>query len=118
MYGYFNDNPRRNGNRIHLNMKPLVKITKIKACENAEYATPDWKDYDVGKLNGNMSLPTDYYLEGYLIKEIVKGESVLVERISRNGEKIGGFFQTSKVTEVFDGGFKTLNSVYKIDYIM
>jgi hypothetical protein len=99
-------------------MKPLVKITKIKACEDPEYATPDWKDYEVGKLNGNISLPADYYLEGYLLNKITKDKSVVVERISRNGEKIGGFFTTSLVTEIFDGGFKTLNSVYKIDYIM
>ena len=99
-------------------MKKLVKITKIKAAENAEYATPDWKDYAIGKLNGNMSIPVDYYLEGYLLRDVQVGEHVLVERISRNGEKIGGFFSTSQVTEIYDGGFVTLNSVYKMDYIM
>jgi len=99
-------------------MKRLVKITKIKASEHPEYATPNWKDYAVGKLNGGVSIPVDYYLEGYLIREVQVGKPVLVERISRNGEKIGGFFSTSLVTEICDNGFVTLNSVYKMDYIM
>jgi len=103
---------------MEINMKKLVKITKIRASEYPEYATPNWQDYEVGKINGNMSLPIDYYLEGYLLKDIELNQSVLVERISRNGEKIGGFFSTSLVTEIFEGGFKTLNSVYKMDYIM
>lgn len=111
-----------------INMKKLVKITKIKICEDAEYRTPDWDEYELGKINGNMSLPVDYYLEGYLLEEIKVGKPVLVERISRNGEKIGGFFSTSFVREISyqenknqEGGcwfFKTLNSIYRMDYIM
>lgn len=109
-------------------MKKLVKITKIKAHEDAEYRTPDWNEYEVGEINKDVSLPVDYYLEGYLLEEIKIGNPVLVERISRNGEKIGGFFSTSFVREIShqenknqEGGywfFKTLNSVYRMDYIM
>jgi len=106
-------------------MKKLVKITKISASEKPEYATPNWKDYELGKINGNMSIPTDYFLEGYLLKEIKIGEPVMVERISRNGQKIGGFFTTSTVLEFswqekmdYEFGiFKTLNSIYKLEYI-
>jgi hypothetical protein len=99
-------------------MKRLIKITKIKAVENARHASASMADYEFGQDNMGLSLPIDYYVEGYLKREIKVGQSVIVERISRNGIKSLGIFSTSEVTEVFEGGFKTLNSVYKFDYIM
>ena len=99
-------------------MKRLIKITKLKAVENPKYPTASMADYEFGQDNMGLSLPVDYYVEGYLKREIKVGQSVIVERISRNGIKSLGIFCTSEVTEVFEGGFKTLNSVYKFDYIM
>jgi hypothetical protein len=99
-------------------MKRLVKITKIKAREDACSRTPDWKEYELGKINGNMSIPIDYYLEGYLKREVQVGLPVVVDRITRNGEKVSGLFVTSTVTEITEKGFRTLNSEYIMDYIM
>lgn len=98
-------------------MKTFVKLTKIKASENAEYRTPDWNDYKQGMLNEATSIPIDYWVMGYLIKPIKVGESILLERTIRNGEKISGFMSTSKVIEINGDIFETLNSIYKIEYL-
>jgi hypothetical protein len=98
-------------------MKPLVRITKISAVENACHKTPSWREYDIGVANNGTSIPNDYCVEGYLIQAPEVGKPVVAQRIKRNGEKVFGFFQTSRVTSVEQGTFSTLNSCYKIDYI-
>ena len=94
-----------------------VKITKLKAAENPKYPTPDFDGYELGKENGNVSLPAEYTLEGIMEKDPVVGSSVFVERTSRNGVKSYGCFYTSPVTEITENGFKTQNSVYQVDVI-
>jgi hypothetical protein len=84
-------------------MKQLVRITKISTLENPRS--------DLGLCDG-------YCVEGYLLEPIQKGQSVKLERTKRNDKKIYGYFQTSTVQSVEDETFKTLNSCYKIDYIM
>jgi hypothetical protein len=98
-------------------MKKLIRLRKIDAVKYAAYRTPSKKEYNYGNYNEGISLPIDYWVEGYLLAEPTVGKTVVVDRVSRNGEKVSGMMVTSTVTEVFEGGFKTLNSVYKIDYI-
>lgn len=97
-------------------MKKLIRLRKIDAVKFAAAKTPSKEEYDYGQENAT-SLPIDYWVEGYLLNEPKVGESVVVQRISRNGQTIAGIMQTSLLTELFEGGFKTLNSVYKLDYI-
>ena len=94
-----------------------VKITKLGAVENPAYPTPNYNEYIQGSDNGNVSLPTEYWLEGYLMNEPTVGSSVLVNRTSRNGVNCGGTFFTSKVTKITDTGFETQNSVYQVDVL-
>ena len=94
-----------------------VKITKISASENPIFPTPNYNEYIQGSDNGNVSLPTEYWLEGYLMNEPTVGASVLVNRTSRNGVVCGGCFFTSKVTKLTDIGFETENSVYRVDVL-
>lgn len=94
-----------------------VKITKLAQLEDALYAASPMDTYEAGKDNGNVSLPVEYWLEGYMGEEPRVGHSLTVVRTSRNGVKIGGIFTTSTVTEITKDGFKTLNSVYKLEYI-
>jgi hypothetical protein len=75
------------------------------------------QDYVAGQDNGDVSLPIEYYLEGHMPEEPTVGRSLIVHRSSRNGIKIAGIFTTSEVTEVTEYGFKTLNSIYKLEYI-
>jgi len=41
----------------------------------------------------------------------------VVDREVRCGVKMGGIFTSSVVTEVTDTGFKTLNSIYNLEYL-
>ena len=99
------------------NMQPKVKITKIAQVEDALHDAPPIHEYEAGKDNGNVSLPVEYYLEGIMPEEPTVGKSLTVIRTSRNGIEIGGLFTTSRVTEITKNGFKTLNSIYKVEYI-
>jgi len=94
-----------------------VKITKLGAVENPVVPTPNFNQYKPGEDNGDVSLPTEYWLEGYLLNEPTVGSSVLVQRTSRNGVECSGSFFTSKVTEITDYGFKTQNSIYRVDVL-
>lgn len=97
--------------------RKYVKICKLAPSSSPEYPTPSFDTYEVGKVNGEMSIPTDYWLEGYLIVEPTVGRSVIVDREVRCGIKTPGIFTSSEVTEVTDNGFKTLNSIYSLEYL-
>lgn len=98
-------------------MKKYVRLTKIKASENPEYATPHWNSYKHGVINKATSIPVDYWVEGYLVEPIKVGEYAVIERVIRNGERVSGFMTTSRILEVNGDIFETLNSIYKIEYL-
>lgn len=106
-----------------MNKRPYVRISKISPSEDPKFQTPSFDDYNSLKGEVDLTLPVDYWIEGYLTQEPCIGKPVLVEREVRNGVKIGGLFITSEVTEVsvnFDKFestetiFKTQNSIYKM----
>lgn len=71
-----------------------------------------------GQYQGNShSIPVEYNLEGILSFPIQVGEGVVVQRTKRNGVEAYGMFSTSRVTEVGDNYFKTLNSVYSYKFL-
>jgi hypothetical protein len=49
--------------------------------------------------------------------DIEVGKSVVVGRTKRNGVEAYGVFSTSRVTEVGNNYFKTMNSVYLYKYL-
>ena len=97
--------------------RKYVRISKLSAVDNPECVTPSMEEYEVGKHNGEVSIPVDYWLEGYLVAEPTVGKSVVVQREVRCGVKMGGIFSSSLVTEITETGFKTLNSIYNLEYI-
>lgn len=98
-------------------MQLKVKISKVAHLEDALHDAPPIHDYVAGEDNGNVSLPVEYYLEGFMNEAPTVGRPLVVLRTSRNGVEIGGLFTTSTVTEITKDGFKTLNSVYKLECI-
>ena len=78
-------------------MKQYIRLTKIKASENPEYRTPEWNDYKQGIVNEFVSIPADYWVEGYLIEPIEVGGYAVVDRRIRNGEEVSGFMTTSQI---------------------
>ena len=97
--------------------RKYVRISKLAAVADPEYPTPSLENYEAGKDNGNVSIPVDYWLEGYLISGPEVGKPVVVDREVRCGVKMAGIFTSSIVTEIIDTGFKTLNSVYNLEHI-
>jgi len=71
-----------------------------------------------GQYQGDShSIPVEYNLEGILSFPIQVGEGVVVQRTKRNGVEAYGIFSTSRVTEMGDNYFKTLNSVYSYKFL-
>lgn len=94
-----------------------VRITKLKAADNAEYPSIPMEQFVPGQDNGAVSMPVTYWLEGSLADDIKVDHSVVVNRTSRMGVKIGGYFISSPVVALTDDGFVTHNSVYRVEYI-
>ena len=97
--------------------RSYVKISKISSSEDPKYPTPSNEDYEALKDDALLSLPVDYWIEGYLFQEIEVGKSVVVEREIRNGIKISGTFITSPVVKITEDGFETANSIYKMEVL-
>ena len=94
-----------------------VKITKLNKSEFPEYPTAEKKDYVQGEDNGNISPFIGYWVIGHLIFDITEGRPIQMDREIRNGENVGGYFQTSKVLSYKNGIAKTLNSEYKVEVL-
>lgn len=74
--------------------------------------------YSYGDRSESQSLPIGYWLDGWLLKQPVVGESVRVLRFSRNGLVFPGYFSSAVVTEIRgECEFCTMNSVYRLTTI-
>ena len=80
-------------------------------------ANPRDVHVDGQEQDENHSLPVEYTIEGDLVGNIEVGSSVVVMRDTRNGVKVPGMFQTSRVVERTKNQFKTQNSVYKYKFL-
>ena len=99
-----------------------VKVRKLKAVPNPDGPTPNWKDYIPGQDNGDVSLPTDYTLEGTLFEDVKVGNCMYINRTVRNGERIPGTTATSPVTSIAPTDaehavVRTRNSIYLVEVL-
>jgi hypothetical protein len=94
-----------------------VRIRKLGPAPEANFEPGEWEDYQIGQKNPGVSVPTDYWLEGYLRGPIEVGKPVVIDRTSRNGVEISGLFESSPVVAILDGGFETENSVYQLEVV-
>ena len=90
--------------------RPLVIIKRLSSDDV-------WEDYVPGMLSGYLTLPQDYTIKGYLQTKILLGQPVCVKHIVEGETLLKGKFVTSPVTQIFNGGFRTINSVYSIQYL-
>lgn len=90
--------------------RPLVLIKRLSSDDA-------WEDYVPGMLSGYLTLPVDYAIKGYLQCKVLLGQPVCVKHITEGDTLLKGKFVTSPVVEIFDGGFRTINSVYSIQYL-
>jgi hypothetical protein len=91
-----------------------VRITKRKTANNPVTESAKSEEYVYGEINA-LSLPVDYWLEGYLEAPIIPGHPVLVDRRVRNGVNVFGHFESTPVVGYSKDHFTTLNSVYSIE---
>ena len=92
----------------------IVKVKKLNALPGREAFTPSKEDHVPG-TNQCSGLPVDYEIEGYLIKDIKVGSTLLVDRRKRNGLEVPGIFETTPL-QSWDGRVaKTQNSTYIVE---
>lgn len=103
-----------------------VRISKLSPVDDPKFTTPSSDDYNSLRGEVDMTLPIDYWVEGYLVREPQIGESVIVNRDVRNGIKVSGIFMTSAVVEISvnlskfeptETIFKTQNSIYRMELL-
>lgn len=94
-----------------------IRLTKYAAVENPVHPSANMDTYEMGVINSSVSLPIEYWLEGYLPNLIEVGKKVLVYRRVRNGVKTDGEFISTPVKEITPEGFNTQSSKYKLEVL-
>lgn len=90
-----------------------VKITKRSEAPGGLPAIAA-SEHKAGKPQPDgFSIPIDYWLTGEMLRPIKVGESVVVQRDTRNGVPMAGTFITSAVVSFDDKSFRTMNSIYE-----
>ena len=90
-----------------------IRLRKISPTNGPDCAPGDPVAYPYGSISAaGQSLPVEYVLEGWLVREPAVGERVEVLRCVRNGVDCPGYFTSTVVTAVYEGEFHTRNSVY------
>ena len=102
-----------------------VELTKINVVSDPECATALKEEYIQGGDNDKSPF-IDYTLKGHLLGGLEEGKRIAIARYERNGIKVDGFFQSSKVDKIeraFPACAKsevtlhTKNSVYLLKYL-
>lgn len=100
--------------------KEYIKFSKVSAVDSPFLRTPDKEEFEPGKDNPGVSTPVDYHVTGYLYRDVEVGQSVIIERDSRNGYSMPGIMTTSIVESIepMKNGLiiNTLNSVYHLEW--
>lgn len=74
--------------------------------------------YHYGALGATDSLPSGYWLVGWLLRAPSVGQPVYVLRVARNGAVVPGCFVSSEVVAVpSEREFYTMNSIYQWEEI-
>jgi hypothetical protein len=89
-----------------------IRIEKIAEAPGGLPANDRKLHIDGQDQDENVSLPVEYTIEGELMGIISVGNSVVVNRDTRNGVKMPGIFTTSTVQDIGYKSFTTRNSVY------
>lgn len=96
----------------------MIKVSKVKAVEGAVGTSAETiQEYRDSLSPGAAELSPciDYWVAGNMLEPPEVGKCFVMNRTIRNGLTLDGIFYTTPVTEVFEGGFKTQNSVYSIE---
>jgi hypothetical protein len=96
---------------------PWVRLTKIAQTSDPLVPPASWDKFHLGQSdNGIVSLPIDYWLEGFLVAEPELKKTLKVARYIRNDVVIPGMFTSTVVVKIEEDLLYTLNSIYRIEY--
>jgi hypothetical protein len=88
-----------------------VRIEKLRATPYGLPACP-LPLYFPGAWAGHLSLPVDYWLEGYLLRDVAPGDVIDLDRRVRHGLAVRGRFVSSRICSCSNAEIATVNSVY------
>lgn len=90
-----------------------IRIQKVATAPMPDKPPGDPCIYAMGQLNPGISLPIDYWMEGWLQIPITLGGRVLLHRRVRNGVEQTGIFISSPIIAIHnEREFSTANSKY------
>ncbi len=92
-----------------------VRLTKIAQSVDPIVAACPPDAFLPGEEN-LLSLPVDYWIEGFLLAPPQIGKRLAVERHVRNGVEALGLLQTTPLVRIESDRLETWNSVYQIEY--
>lgn len=96
---------------------PWVRLTKIAQTSDPLVPPASWDKFHPGRPdNGIVSLPIDYWLEGFLVAEPELEKPLRVARYIRNDVVFPGIFRSTALVMIEENLLYTLNSIYRIEY--
>jgi hypothetical protein len=101
----------------NMNKGDYIRVTKLKSCENPRAITPSKSEYVPGQDNGNVSLPVDYWAEGYLLNDLKVGGILMLDRRIRDGICAYGCMNTTAIKKITKTSFETQNSIYLVEKV-
>jgi hypothetical protein len=103
----------RHAEEIDMKKGSYVRLIKLRSTPSGIVACP-MPLYAPGAWDEVMSLPIHYWMEGYLLGDLVKRNQILVNRYVRNGVIARGFFTSSRICSVKADEVETYNSIYRV----
>jgi hypothetical protein len=93
-----------------------VRITKLRAYPGGAPACPR-PIYSPGAWSNILSLPVAYWMEGYLLVDVVERDFIRLDRRVRDGVVVRGIFTSTKICAIDDDEVATYNSVYRLELV-
>jgi len=99
-----------------------VRVRKIGAVEKPVAPSAEWSKFILGQdVNGDVSLPIEYELEGVQMGDPKLNHPYVIARDTRNGVKITGQFTSTPVQSITTTSygviFETANSIYTVHFL-
>ena len=100
----------------YLKKGAYIRITKLRASPGGAPACPR-PIYSPGAWSNILSLPVAYWMEGFLLADVVKRDCIRLDRRVRDGVVVRGVFTSTKICAVNEDEVITYNSVYRLELV-
>jgi hypothetical protein len=100
----------------YLRKGAYIRLTKMRACPGGAPACPR-PIYSPGAWTNILSLPVAYWMEGFLLADVVNRDCIRLDRRVRDGVVVRGVFTSTKICAVHEDEVTTYNSVYRLELV-